>query len=224
MGLDRERISRIRELQTQRLFTSTSNFASETMLEPSIFYTNSEHFSYNLFDFFLRAGYKPHWEARIYVSKTLYNNLIHNNNINPITYPLNITFEKLGNILKIGFIQGKVYLDHDPNGRMAKTIAEGVHFYDDKRKYFVNPNLTLASVRNDNIQLGAGGDNYTAQAITEGGDGLTIDIPYTADQRGYGHSTFIRLLGPNETQTPVMDDFKNAVVRGCGCQEDKLHY
>jgi len=166
MGLDRERINRLRELQTARMFTSTS-LTGETMLEPSIFYTNSEHFSYNLFDFFLRAGYKPHWESRIYISKTLFNNLKISNNINPITYPLNITFEKLANILRSGFIQGSAYLDHDPNNKMTEVISRGVHFYDDKRRYFVNPNLTLAGVRNDSIQLGAGGDSYIAQAITD---------------------------------------------------------
>src|ERR1044072_5037368 len=45
--------------------------------------------------------------ARLVFSSVLYNNLKHNNNINPITYPLNITFEKLASILRPGFIQGE---------------------------------------------------------------------------------------------------------------------
>ncbi|CAI2196440.1 9101_t:CDS:2, partial [Funneliformis geosporum] len=43
------------EQQTLRMFTSTSNMASETMAEPSVFYSNSTQFPYNLFDFFLRS-------------------------------------------------------------------------------------------------------------------------------------------------------------------------
>ncbi|CAG8540019.1 17042_t:CDS:1, partial [Racocetra persica] len=66
---------------------------------------------------------------------------------------------------------------------------------------------------------GTGGENYTAQTIVEPGEGITINIPYTASQRGYSHSTFIRL-----TNSSVMDDFKNAVVSSSGCNAGGLHY
>ena len=102
MGLDKERIQRIQEQQTERLFKSTYADMIDKTIEPTIFYSNSVQFPYNLFDFFLRS-FTPHWETRVHISKTLYNNLIHNNNENPITYPLNITFEKLGNILRPGY-------------------------------------------------------------------------------------------------------------------------
>ncbi|CAG8779193.1 5560_t:CDS:2, partial [Ambispora leptoticha] len=55
---------------------------------------------------------------------TLYytNSIVHNNNENPITYPLNITFSKLG-------------------GNMAACFARGVSFYEEKEKDFPDPNL-----------------------------------------------------------------------------------
>src|ERR1043165_1347089 len=140
MGLDKERIGRKQELQTERMFQSTLQYTGDNPVEPSVFYANTVKFPYNLFDFWLRTGRKP-FICRIHYSNNLLNNLIHNNNQNPITYPLNITFEKLAHILKPGFIQGQVYLDHDPNNRMTEAIAQGAHFYDDKRKYFVKPDL-----------------------------------------------------------------------------------
>ena len=102
-------------------------------------------------------------------SSVLYNNLIHNNNQNPTTYPLNITFEKLANILKPGFIQGRVDLDHDPNNRMSECIARGVTFYKDKKEHFVNPNLGVKEAVNS-FQYSSFGTSqgYTAQAITDG--------------------------------------------------------
>src|SRR4051812_30371410 len=67
MRLDKERIGRKQELQTERMFSSTSHLVSEAMLEPSVFYSNSTTFPYNLFDFFLRAFFAPHWESRIHI-------------------------------------------------------------------------------------------------------------------------------------------------------------
>jgi hypothetical protein len=69
--------------------------------------------------------------------------LIHNNGTNPVTYPFDFTFEKLAQILKPGFIQDRVDLDHDLNNRMAEAIARGVTFYKDKKEHFFNPNLGL---------------------------------------------------------------------------------
>src|SRR2546423_460455 len=113
--------------------------------------------------------------SKIVFSSVLYNNLKHNNNINPITYPLNITFKKLAQILKSGFIQGRVDLDHDPNNRMAEAIARGVTFYKDKKEHFVNPNLGVSQQQSTSIySIGGVGDTYTAQAITEEGGGLEI--------------------------------------------------
>src|SRR3954453_15939029 len=102
MGLDKEKMGRIQEQQTERLFKSTITDILDKTIEPSIFYSNSIQFPYNLFDFFIRA-FQPYYEARIHVSQNLYGNLTHNNNENPITYPLNITFKKLGNILRKGY-------------------------------------------------------------------------------------------------------------------------
>jgi len=59
MGLNKERISRIQEQQTERLFKSTITDVLDKTIEPSIFYTNSVQFPYNLFDFFLRS-FTPH--------------------------------------------------------------------------------------------------------------------------------------------------------------------
>ncbi|MCE8163260.1 MAG: hypothetical protein I3274_03520 [Candidatus Moeniiplasma glomeromycotorum] len=218
MGLNRERVQRIQEQQTERLFKSTITDALDKTIEPSIFYTNSVQFPYNLFDFFIRY-FTPIWEARVHISKNLYNNLVHNNNENPITFPLNITFQKLGNILRKGYWQGKLTLDYDPGGNMAKCFARGVFFYEDKEKDFPNPDLTFSGVRSSRTTIGMPVEPYTAQALVEPGEGITVNIPYTADQRGYSHSTFIRL-----TNSSVMDSFKNALVSSCGANAGSLHY
>ena len=86
---------------------------------------------------------------------------------------------------------------------MAECIARGVVLYNDKRDHFVNPNLGVKEAVNRIIYGGDNTDNYTAQAITSGGEGITIDIPYTADQRGYSHSTSIKLTDYQE-----LNDFR----------------
>src|SRR5204863_7517370 len=95
--------------------------------------------------------------------------------------------------------------------RMAECFARGVTFYKDKKEHFVTPNLGLKGVVTQIQYSATGGDSYTAQAITEGGGGLEIDIPYAADQRGYSHSTFIKLTNPT-----VQDSLRDALVAGCG--------
>ncbi|RHZ35789.1 hypothetical protein [endosymbiont GvMRE of Glomus versiforme] len=55
-------------------------------------------YTFTLFDFWSKLRYKPIW-GKIITSNNLINNLKHNNNANPITYPLNITFTKLAKIL-----------------------------------------------------------------------------------------------------------------------------
>jgi hypothetical protein len=148
------------------MFQSTS-LTGESMLEPNIFYANSITFPYNLFDYFLRS-FTPHWQARIYVSENLLNNLKHNNNENPITYPLNITFKKLGNILKPGFYQGRLDLDYDPNQRMSECFARGVTFYNDKKEHFINPKLDISYIASRIDYSATGGDSYLGQAIPAG--------------------------------------------------------
>ncbi|CAH1765283.1 1683_t:CDS:2 [Entrophospora sp. SA101] len=134
----------------------------------------------------------------------------HNNNANPTTYPLEITFEKLGTILRSGKYKGELDLDYDPNGRMAECFARSVTFYEDKKKHFVKPDLGLSQQLSTSVySLGGIGDTYIAQAITTGGEGITVDIPYTADQRGYSHTTYIKLTNSN-----VMDAFRDALVSG----------
>ena len=51
---------------------------------------------------------------------------------------------------------------------MVKCFREGVTFYEDKKKHFVNPNLNLVPVRDARISSRLGIDSYTAQAITDG--------------------------------------------------------
>src|SRR6185369_17458166 len=117
--MEREKDIRNQELHTSRMFTSTLQHTGDNPIEPSIFYANTVKFPYNLFDYWLRNDERP-FICRMHYSNNLLNNLIHNNNEDPITYPLNITFERLGNILKPGFYQGKLILDFDPNEKMAK--------------------------------------------------------------------------------------------------------
>src|SRR5688572_18212260 len=59
MGLDKERIARNQELQTQRMFTSTLQYTGDNPVEPSVFYSNTVSFPYNLFDFWLRSDENP---------------------------------------------------------------------------------------------------------------------------------------------------------------------
>src|SRR4051794_29606575 len=63
--MEREKDNRNQELQTQRMFTSTSQFASETALQPSVFYANTVKFPYNLFDYWLRNEQNP-FICRVY--------------------------------------------------------------------------------------------------------------------------------------------------------------
>src|ERR1044071_6575040 len=102
MGLDKEKIDRNQELQTARMFQSTLQYTGDQVVEPAIFYANTVKFPYNLFDYWLRNDKEP-FACRIHYSNNLLNNLLHNNNQNPITYPLNITFPKLGMILRKGY-------------------------------------------------------------------------------------------------------------------------
>src|SRR3954453_19306385 len=103
---------------------------------------------------------------------------------------------------------------------MAQCFARGVTFYENKDKSeFPNPKLGIKSVVDNIARTGMGGDIYTAQTIVEPGEGITVNIPYTPEQRGYSHSTYIRL-----TNSSVMDDFKNAVVSSSGCNAGNLHY
>ncbi|KLL03328.1 MAG: hypothetical protein MRECE_19c010 [Mycoplasmataceae bacterium CE_OT135] len=211
--MERERSQRIQEQHTARMFTSTLQYTGDNPIEPSIFYANTVKFPYNLFDYWLRNDEEP-FTCRFYHSNNLLNNLKHNNNENPITYPLNITFEKLGNILKPGFYQSReLYLDHDPDSRMTGCFAQGVTFYKDKKEHFIKPDLGI-SQRLDTVRHPAtGGSSYTGQAITSGGEGITVDIPYTADQRGYSHTTYIKL-----TNSSVMDSFRDALINGTNGQ------
>ncbi|KLL03555.1 MAG: hypothetical protein MRERV_38c022 [Mycoplasmataceae bacterium RV_VA103A] len=145
--MEREKDIRNQELHTARMFQSTLQHTGDNPIEPSIFYANTVKFPYNLFDYWLRTEKKA-FICRFYYSNNLLNNLIHNNNENPITYPLNITFEKLGNILKPGYWQGKLTLDYDPGRKMAERFVEGVTFYNDKKEYFINPNLGVREAIN----------------------------------------------------------------------------
>ncbi|RHZ36445.1 hypothetical protein [endosymbiont GvMRE of Glomus versiforme] len=177
--MERERSQRIQEQQTARMFQSALSHAGDNPIEPSIFYANTVKFPYNLFDFWLRTEQKA-FICRFYYSNNLLNNLKHNNNENPITYPLNITFEKLGYILRPGYFQGKLTLDYDPDGRMAECFARGVTFYEDKKEHFINPDLGVKEAVN-RVQYSSfcHGQNYTAQAITDGDEPWTNEINRT---------------------------------------------
>ncbi|CAI2188657.1 6762_t:CDS:2 [Funneliformis geosporum] len=131
-------------LGNMRLFKSTITDNLDKTIEPSIFYTNSVQFPYNLFDYALRS-FTPQWQSRIYVRK--------------------------------------LTLDYDPGGNMAKAFARGVWFYEDKEKDFPNPNLGVKSLVDNIARTGMGGDIYTAQALVEPGEGITVNIPYTAKEK-----------------------------------------
>src|SRR6185437_2285105 len=182
------RTGKVQEQHTERLFKSTYADMEDKTVEASILYSNTITFPYNLFDYWLRNEKDPFF-CRIYYSNNLYNNLVHNNNENPITYPLNITFEKLGNILRKGYYQGKLQLDYDPGGSMTSCFARGVSFYEDKEKEFPNPKLGIKEIADQIKYSATGGDSYTGQAITEGGEPSTVPVnrpkgsPY--HQRGH---------------------------------------
>jgi len=173
--MERERINRIQEQHTARMFQSTLQHTGDNPIEPSIFYANTVSFPYNLFDYWLRNVEENPFTCRFYYSNNLSNNLKHNNNTNPITYPLDITFERLGNILKPGFYQSReLYLDCDPNNNMTSCFARGVTFYEDKKKHFVNPDLGVSQSLDRIRYAGDNTSSYTAQAIQEGGEPTTV--------------------------------------------------
>ncbi|RHZ36772.1 hypothetical protein [endosymbiont GvMRE of Glomus versiforme] len=185
--MKREKDNRNQEQHTARMFQSALSHTGDNPIEPSIFYANTVKFPYNLFDFWLRTEQKA-FICRFYYSNNLLNNLKHNNNENPITYPLNITFEKLGNILKPGFYQGKLTLDYDPDGKMAECFARGITFYEDKKKHFVNPDLGVKEAVN-RIQYSSFGTSqgYTAQAVGEGEETVDVNRPKGNNYHQRGH-------------------------------------
>src|SRR4051794_33245939 len=61
MGLDREKINRVQEQQTLRMLQSTAG-TGESILEPTVFHSNSVQFPYSLYDFALRS-FTPQYEA-----------------------------------------------------------------------------------------------------------------------------------------------------------------
>ena len=105
-------------------------------------------FSFGLFDFWSKMKEKQFW-GKIYVSNTLKNNLAHNNNQNPITLPLNITFDKLWKVLKKGEYQAEVkLLGHDPGSYLSNKFKEGIIFFEDRSKDFITPELGLRQAIN----------------------------------------------------------------------------
>ena len=104
-------------------------------------------FSFSLFDFWSKMKEKQFW-GKVYVSNTLKNNLVHNNNQNPITYPLNITFDKLWKVLKKGDYQGDLRLAYDPGNFLATKFKEKLNFFEDMEKDFITPELGLKQAIN----------------------------------------------------------------------------
>ena len=49
--MERERINRVQEQQTARMFQSTLQYTGDQVVEPAIFYANTVKFPYNLFDY-----------------------------------------------------------------------------------------------------------------------------------------------------------------------------
>jgi hypothetical protein len=173
------------------MFKSTYAEALNNVVEPSIFYSNTITFPYNLFDYWLRNEKDPFF-VRIYYSNNLYNNLVHNNNTNPITYPLNITFTKLAKILRKGYWQGRLKLAYDPGNNLTNCFYQGVDFFEDMEKDYPDPNLGLKETVDRVKYSGTGGENYIAEEIKEY---VTTDIPfdYRPETKGYGHATYLTI-------------------------------
>ncbi|CAJ0885547.1 6556_t:CDS:10 [Entrophospora sp. SA101] len=122
--------------------------------------------------------------SKIHVSNTLKNNLLHNNNENPITYPLNITFPKFGMILRKGYYQSNnLRLAYDPGKFLANKFKEGITFFEDMEKDFPKPDLGIIGATNLIIyNLGDAG-RYEGEEIkdtdghTHGGFDIKFDKP-----------------------------------------------
>ncbi|CAI2198555.1 899_t:CDS:2, partial [Funneliformis geosporum] len=90
----------------------------------------------------------PFW-GKIHVSNTLKNNLLHNNNENQTTYPLNITFPKFGMILMKGYYQSNnLRLTYNPGKFMTNKFKEGITFFEDMEKDFPKPELGIIGATN----------------------------------------------------------------------------
>jgi len=125
-------------------------------------------FSFSLFDFWSKINRKEVFWARIYTSENLYNNLQHNNNQNPITFPLNITFDKLWKVIKKGEYQGELkLLGHDPGSYLSNKFKEGIIFFEDRIKDFITPELGIKNLR-EVISYGLTNTGaYTSEEIRE---------------------------------------------------------
>lgn len=128
---------------------------------------NEVGFSFGLFDFWSKLKEKQLW-GKISVSNNLKNNLAHNNNQNPTTLPLNITFDKLWKVIKKGEYQADVkLLGHDPGSYLSSKFEQGITFFEDITKDFITPELGLKQAINLISYDLAHGKDFVSEEIRE---------------------------------------------------------
>lgn len=153
--------------------------------------TENISYSFSLFDFWSKLRKRPFW-GKIYVSNTLKNNLLHNNNQNPITYPLNITFPRLDEIIKKGDWQGELRNFYDPGKYLETKFREGVRFYEDLDKDLLKPNLGIVGINNLIVYNLGNSGGFIGEEIREW-EWNEVTFDYRAEAKGYGHSTYLNV-------------------------------
>jgi hypothetical protein len=163
------------EQHTNRLVEQVGR-TSESISDPTLYYTNNIDYHFNFFDFWMRlCEWDRIMSARLVFSSTLFNNLLHNNDQNPNTYPLNITFTKLAKILRKGYWRGELKLAYDPRGFLTNKFKEGIRFFEDMSKDFPDPDLRASQQQSTSLySLGGFGDVYIGEEIREGGEPTTV--------------------------------------------------
>lgn len=123
------------EGQTERMKKSTAK-AQNRVIEPAIFYTNTIDLAYDFFEYGNRSMNNP-FEVRAEHSKLLHDNLVNNNNKNPIQ-SFDIRVRHLKQCIAKGEWQAEVDLfDFDTKDDWFRSKAgAGIFFYDDLKEFF----------------------------------------------------------------------------------------
>ena len=156
------------EKQTERQKKSTAK-GQNRIVEPSIFYTNTIDFAYDFFEYGNRSIADP-FMLRSEHSKLLHDNLVNNNNKNPIQQ-FNIRVKHLKQCITEGEWQAEVDMfDFDTtDGWWKRTAGGGVFFYKDLKEFFPDwqPLFRVSQSRTKGDTGNAGGGQGREEADVE---------------------------------------------------------
>jgi len=188
------------EAQTERKKKSTAKRKKkeEETVDPSIFYSSTIDFCYDLWEFANRSIRNP-FEVRFEHSDLLLSNLYNNNNASPI-HNIDCRFSQFKQIIKVGDFQATVDLFYDYNNFWKEICGRGVYFYQNIEEEFkpYKPVFRLTQSSQfkaiSNIEVTIGEEKIVeADKIEIVASGQTGDV-------GYAHSTFLRTANRSQLQ------------------------